>query len=97
MLDRFETLDCSPDLLREAAHEHTCADCREDVLDIVRAFQGNFRHQHDVPLPIGCAEKDAPIAYKRTAVHFFPSTEPENLGFGSCRQRYTTGIVSIQH
>ena len=84
-------------LLRRAAHERACADTCQNVLDVVRTFQWNFRYQHEVALPIGCAEEDASIAYESAMVHFFLSTEPENLGFRSCRQRYATGIVSIQH
>src|SRR5262252_5186324 len=97
MLDGFEVRDCLANLRRLAADERADRNSRENILQVVRAFEGNLCDLHDLLLALAITKEDAAVANIAAPAHFFLAAEPDNLRMNAIRKRGGCGVIGVQH
>src|SRR5579871_6477342 len=97
MFDRPEFAYRFADPARLNLTEHSYAAGSQHILNVMSAFQGNFRNLHNFALTAGVAEINTSIANVSSLVNLFFAAEPENIGLGARRHTNAGWIISIQH
>src|SRR5271157_956419 len=97
MLDGFKLANRAADLCRLDPHQHSHANSRQHVLNVVRALQRDLADRHDLALGPPIAPDNALPANESSALHLPQATEPGHRSLGFRSHRDARRIVCIQY
>src|ERR1019366_10165096 len=97
MLDCFELGDCAANLCGLNCGQHSDTDCRQYILQIVRALQRNLLGRHDLAIAMAVAPDYVPSTDEGPACDFLQSAEPVHRSLRSGSHLDARRVVRVEN